>query len=223
MASLRTPEERREIVEKCIDLEAAGESVIDYLKGQCFLTPRATWINIQMRYLGRKGDNITDGSATGVKRKGKRPKIREDALKQDARDWERSKEPEVVFDGTVMFGGKEYEKAPVTTCCARGTREGVEVPDELPEDTKTEVVEAPLKICAAVADPDEPELVALKVKSRGQDAYWELEHGRIWLTFGAESGHFMVMKLTPEQWRDVISEFPKVCRMMGVMQTEGDG
>lgn len=223
MASLRTPEERREIVEKCIDLEAAGESVIDYLKGQCFLTPRATWINIQMRYLGRKGDNITDGSATGVKRKGKRPKIREDALKQDARDWERSKEPEVVFDGTVMFGGKEYEKAPVTTCCARSTREGVEVPEVLPEDMQTEEPEAkPLRICAAVADPEKPELIALKVKSRS--GFWEVISEENMIQFWADrEGGYSAIRMSAEEWRRVIGEFPEVCRMMGVMQTEGAG
>jgi len=216
MAEMRTPEERREIVEKCIELEMSGESVLNYLREEGYLTPRATWINIQKKYLGRSDaqHSITEGNATGVKKRGKRPKIREEALEEDRKDWERA------HAETVMFGGKEYEKVTVTTCCPGSTREGVEVTDVLPEDMKTAL--QPLRICAAVAEPEAPELIAMKVRSAS--GYWDMIAEDQMIQFWANrEGGYTAIRLTVEEWRRVIGEFPEVCRMMGVMQTEGAG
>ena len=244
MAELRTPEQKKQIVENCIDIEMAGGSVLDYLAAEGYVTPKATWVNLQKKYLGRKDDRITDGQETGVKKKGKRPQIRAEALKQDEFDYqiamERADEERKAASApeAVLFGGKEYEKAPVVTCCARSTREGVEVPDELPDDlteeapqeTPEEAQEAneepqeaqeeDLEICAAVAKTETPDLIALKLKSGS--GYWEMISEENMIQFWAHrEGGFTAIRLSVEDWRKVIGEFPQVCRMMGICKQEG--
>lgn len=103
MSQLRTPEEKAKIVNRCIDLEMEGGDVLGCLQEEGYVTPKATWQNLQRIYLGRSGDKLTDGRPTGHKRKGKRPEIRQDALDRDRADWERvhetvqtAPEPETV-------------------------------------------------------------------------------------------------------------------------------
>lgn len=88
----RTPEEKKKIVEECIRLEKTGGDVLGYLRQMDYITPAATWMNIQKRYLGRNGEGkLTDGKPTGRTRKGKTPEIRPDALESDRLEWERSR------------------------------------------------------------------------------------------------------------------------------------
>ena len=61
MATLRTPEEKAEIVEHCIELERKGGDIIAYLRSQNYISPMATWCNIQRQYLNRKPYEYTDG------------------------------------------------------------------------------------------------------------------------------------------------------------------
>lgn len=219
MAELRTPEKKAEIVKKCIDAEMAGESVLDVLKGEGYVSPRATWMNMQKRYLGRDSNSLTDGVATGCRKRGKRPRIRVLALDEDRMEWEQShaNSPEEQVE-TVFFGGKPYDRAkPVTTCCAPSTRKGVEVPDVLPEEPKVvqaEEIREAVRVEVAEAGR---ELVALKVQSRVQDGIWEYDDkGIIYFMTGGDSGHFTALRLTREEWQTVIREFPKVCGMMGI-------
>jgi len=107
MSLLRTPEEKAKIVSRCIDLEMEGGDVLGYLQAEGYVTPKATWANMQRIYLGRVGDKATDGRPTGHKRKGKRPEIRQEALDRDRADWERTHE-------TVQTE-KEPEPVPVCT------------------------------------------------------------------------------------------------------------
>ena len=204
MAEVRTPEEKKRIVENCIDIEMSGGSVLDYLRAEGYVSPRATWVNFQKRYLCRSDaqHSITDGKATGKKRKGKRPAIREEALEQDRMDFERAKEDAA---NTVVYGGKEYEKAPATTCFASFP---AEAPHEPPEECE--------KPCQDEEKPAETqELVALKLKSAS--GYWEVISDEGMIQFWADrEGGFTALRLTADEWRRVIGEFPEVCRMMGI-------
>ena len=53
MAKRRTPEEREQIIKKCVEIEKAGGDVLEYLKEENFISPKATWYNIQKIDLGR--------------------------------------------------------------------------------------------------------------------------------------------------------------------------
>lgn len=65
MSAKRTEAERARIIDRCLDIEAEGGDVIGYLRGEHYVSPRATWTNMQKNELHR---NITrDGRPTGVK------------------------------------------------------------------------------------------------------------------------------------------------------------
>ena len=61
MATMRTPEERMAIAQRCVQLEQEGGDILAYLWSENYLTPRATWCNIQREFLGRKPYEFTDG------------------------------------------------------------------------------------------------------------------------------------------------------------------
>ena len=61
MAKLRTDEEKIEILEHCLELEASGGDILGYLWSKDYITPRATWCNYQREWLGRKPYQYTDG------------------------------------------------------------------------------------------------------------------------------------------------------------------
>ena len=61
MATMRTPEEKMKIVERCVELEKEGGDILAYLWSENYMTPRATWYNFQREYLGRKRYEYTEG------------------------------------------------------------------------------------------------------------------------------------------------------------------
>lgn len=61
MATLRTEDEKLAILARCCALEKSGGDILAYLRSQHYVTPRATWINFQKMYLGRKPEKCTDG------------------------------------------------------------------------------------------------------------------------------------------------------------------
>ncbi len=70
----RTEQERLQIADKCLEVEAEGGDVLAYLASEHYVTPRATWINIQKHILHRGPAELTDGHPTGKKtRRGRIP------------------------------------------------------------------------------------------------------------------------------------------------------
>lgn len=87
---MRTPEERAAIAARCIELEKEGGDILGYLWSENYLTPRATWCNIQREWLGRKPYEFTDGKPKGEKNMAKRRAMT---------DEERAKAVEIAMDG----------------------------------------------------------------------------------------------------------------------------
>lgn len=54
MAKLRTEKELDAIVKHCVELEKVGGDIYGYLMSQHYITPRATWLNLQRERLGRR-------------------------------------------------------------------------------------------------------------------------------------------------------------------------
>lgn len=52
-------------------MEQSGGNVLDYLKSKGHISPRATWIRLQMNELGRKEDELTDGKTADSAKKGR--------------------------------------------------------------------------------------------------------------------------------------------------------
>ena len=66
MAKLRTPEEKMAIVQRCVQLEQEGGDILAYLWSENYISPRATWCNIQREHLHRKPYQYTDGKPMKV-------------------------------------------------------------------------------------------------------------------------------------------------------------
>lgn len=54
MMKKRTKEEIKAIVRRCVEIEKAGGNVVDYLRSEHYVSPGATWINLQREFLHRK-------------------------------------------------------------------------------------------------------------------------------------------------------------------------
>lgn len=95
MATFRTPEERAAIAARCIELEKEGGDILGYLWSENYLTPRATWCNIQREWLGRKPYEFTDGKP-GKKRK-ERKKV--ENRRENITDEQRAEAVRIALDG----------------------------------------------------------------------------------------------------------------------------
>ena len=90
MATLRTEDEKLAILARCCALEKSGGDILAYLRSQHYVTPRATWINFQKMYLGRKPEKCTDG----------RPR-RRDEVKKDQFKGKNAADRQKRLDGLV--------------------------------------------------------------------------------------------------------------------------
>lgn len=95
MATFRTPEERAAIAARCIELEKEGGDILGYLWSENYLTPRATWCNIQREWLGRKPYEFTSGKP-GKKRK-ERKKV--ENRRENVTDEQRAEAVRIALDG----------------------------------------------------------------------------------------------------------------------------
>lgn len=50
--------DQHELALRCLEVEKSGASVIDFLTGMGFISPRATWERLQLNELGRKANDI---------------------------------------------------------------------------------------------------------------------------------------------------------------------
>ena len=53
MAQIRTKAERQRILKKCLEIENEGGNVLDYLATENYMSPAATWFNMQREMLHR--------------------------------------------------------------------------------------------------------------------------------------------------------------------------
>ena len=247
--------DRTELARRCARIDAAGGNVREFLKGLGFISPWGTWFRLQKEELGRKDYQITDGrgneemkkvtleqkkKAVDIALSGGNPLdyLKEIGSKQPAALWYAIKkvlkeaDPEKYGKLPTRANAAEPEcwkpKAePVTTCCAPSTREGVEVPDELPEDedpVKPEVVltiksedltraldETPHVITKPV-NYDGFEVMALKSPGTGFRFTSDPRYGM--MTWNTVSGD--EVSLTAEEWHKLADELPKVLQIFGI-------
>ena len=139
--------DRRQLAEECERIEKDGGSVRDYLAARGCISPWGTWYRLQKEELGRHESQITDGKGGDDVRKltlEQKKKAVEIAagggnpleyLKQcgaanPSASWV------YILKCLEKTDPEKYAKIkgePATTCCARSTRKGVEVPDECPD------------------------------------------------------------------------------------------
>ena len=78
MARMRTKDERKRILKKCLEIENEGGNVLAYLATEHYMSPAATWFNMQREMLHR------DHPKSGKPRKtGETAEEREDRLRRE--------------------------------------------------------------------------------------------------------------------------------------------
>ena len=60
--------DQKELARECLEVEQSGGSVLEFLKGKGHISPRATWIRLQMNELGRKDAELTDGKTAKMEK-----------------------------------------------------------------------------------------------------------------------------------------------------------
>ena len=78
MAQMRTKAERQRILKKCLEIENEGGNVLDYLATENYMSPAATWFNMQREMLHREHPKSGKPRA-----KGESAQEREDRLQRE--------------------------------------------------------------------------------------------------------------------------------------------
>ena len=57
------------LAQECLEVEMRRENVLDFLKGKGFISPAATWQQLQLNYLEREPNKLTKGNGDIMARK----------------------------------------------------------------------------------------------------------------------------------------------------------
>lgn len=232
--------DREELARCCLEVEQAGGNVLTFLKECGYVSTWGTWYRLQIEELGRKKDTVTGGRGENTmnritleqKKKAvqigidggdvigflkkcgsKNPSAHWCVIKKNLKD----ADPEAwaKLEASAKKDSVQTEK-PVT-CCAPSTREGVEVPDDVPEE-----------------EPEKPEVV-LTIKSEdltrvssitkpvNYDGFeipgLKTDYGRFqvsnngYLFFGADQDE---LEMPLEIWRKFAEDLPRVMAILGI-------
>lgn len=232
--------DREELARCCLEVEQAGGNVLTFLKECGYVSTWGTWYRLQIEELGRKKDTVTGGRGENTmnritleqKKKAvqigidggdvigflkkcgsKNPSAHWCVIKKNLKD----ADPEAwaKLEASAQKDSVQTEK-PVT-CCAPSTREGVEVPDDVPEEEpeKPEVVltikSEDLTRVSSITKPvnyDGFEITGLKT-----------DYGRFqvsnngYLFFGADKDE---LEMPLEIWRKFAKDLPRVMAILGI-------
>lgn len=149
--------DKAQLAKECVAIDEAGGNVREYLASKGFISPWGTWYRLQIEELGRSKNQITEGRGGNEmskitleqKKKAVEMAIRGESplpyLKKcgstapDKTWWyikNKLKDADPELYAQIPDMRKAEPEKPVT-CCAPSTREGVEVPDEIPDAPKT--------------------------------------------------------------------------------------
>jgi len=255
--------DRGAIAEECRRIEKAGGSVLEHLRVLGCVSPWGTWFRLQKEELGRKDWQIRDGKgeesmakitlemkkkAAEIARSGGNPMeyLKQCGSKNPSAAWHYIKKSLMEADPETYTQITESEK-PVTTCCAPSTREGVEVPDELPEevigsmtiepsdavrqaikealeDSTPEITE-PVRVCGKTIPVctkplcyDRFVVRSVEKKGVGRFLYDEGQDLLFWTTPDGEEVSF-----SPADWvRIAAEELPKAMAILGISLENGE-
>lgn len=243
---------RQQLARECVEIEQAGGSVREYLAIKGCISPWGTWYRLQKEELGRAEHQITDGKggedvkkltlenkkkAVQIAAEGGNPLeyLKECGAANPSASWVYIKKCLKETD-PEMYAKIEGEK--VTTCCARSTRKGVEVPDECPdfepkeneepkpldgggwepyplekkkpeEQLTVAPVPKPVENINAVALEDDFRIYGLKTKIGDFQAA-----GGILCWYKTENDEIVSMPV--EDWKKILEIVPKVLNVMGL-------
>jgi hypothetical protein len=216
--------------------------VLTFLKECGYVSTWGTWYRLQIEELGRKKDTVTGGRGENTmnritleqKKKAvqigidggdvigflkkcgsKNPSAHWCVIKKNLKD----ADPEAwaKLEASAKKDSVQTEK-PVT-CCAPSTREGVEVPEDVPEIPAKEPMtteEAFNSLADGLAKITRPTILenfdVMALRSVGTGFRFTYEFGLMtWKTPGGDEVSF-----TPETWRALVDELPRVMKIFGI-------
>lgn len=226
--------DREELARCCLEVEQAGGNVLTFLKECGYVSTWGTWYRLQIEQLGRKKELVAGGRGEDtmgkitLEQKKKAVAIameggdvlgflKKCGSKNPSAHWYVIKKNLKEADpmGWELLSRVKEDK-PVT-CCAPSTREGVEVPDDVPEEEpeKPEVVltikSEDLTRVSSITKPvnyDGFEITGLKT-----------DYGRFqvsnngYLFFGADQDE---LEMPLEIWRKFAEDLPRVMVILGI-------
>lgn len=176
---------------KAVEIAISGGDPLEYL-GECGSeSPDKLWWYIK-NCLKKSQPDLYAQIPSGRKKAAEKPKNEPKTL--DGSAWE-------------PYKVEEPEK-PAATCCARSTRKGVEVPDEIQDLEVTEVAEPPKPITdlTILADGDDFQIYGLKSKigdfqaAGGQLCWYKTEN--------------QMVSMPVEDWKKILEVVPRVLEVM---------
>ena len=233
---MRTESELQSFAKECMQIEKRGGDVLEYIAEKFpSYTPRATWYKLQSIYLGRRANQLTEGTPKkkGGETMGRMMEVAKGAVEaynrgEDVTEWmlaQGIKNPNgymYQIKSKVQNDPELYEKISeihltirkpkaVTTCCVESMRNGVEVPDVLPdEEVPGEVVEcsSPLEIMAIRS-----EVTGKYEKTSITDPSGEKLVSLMWQDVVTRS--LSSLTLTVKDWKRLSEEIPKAMEQLG--------
>ena len=226
--------DQRELALRCMEVEDAGGSVIEFLHGLGFISASATWQRLQLNELGRLPNRLSDGRSKNIVGKltienkkravqltlnGKNPLeyIRSCGIKNAAEAWGKIKRDLKEVDPETFArlpkrlpNPKKAEDAIMLDEVTKAALQHPERPIVSPiSPVVVETPEAP-KIVKPLTYGDYT-VCCIESKTFGR-FYWDRDHNHLdWTTGEGEEVSF-----TPQGWKMFLEELPKVAKLLGV-------
>ena len=191
---------------KAVDIAIGGGNPLKYLKECGSSNPSAHWYYIR-KTLKEKDPEKYAQIPGAVKKK--------DSAEPDG-DEKTNGWPE----GFVPLE-KKGRRNLVTTCCAPSTREGVEVPDELPEEEPENLIGKSAEIIEKRKDSmkderktvnyDGYEVSAIRSEALGEFYFDRKFNSLDWRTAEGEE-----IGMSPDRWKMLMNELPKIMEILGI-------
>ena len=218
------------LAQECLAVEERHESVMDYLKGRGFISPRATWERLQLNELGRDPKRITKGTCDMYKAR---------ATKEQ---WQQAIEMAINGQAPFEFLQECGYKDPTSAWAAYRARLKQQDPEllaKIPKFTKSgrqrkaekkteqKTVIKAAKIAEVFAEVDKAPAETKITRPVNYDGYEvcgligkfgtfsrTIVRGDDWIDFDDHLGE--KISFTVDQWREFIADLKHAALLMGV-------
>lgn len=193
---------------KAVDIAIGGGNPLKYLEECGSSNPSAHWHYIRKTLKEKDPEKYAQIPGAADK-------------KYEPKGDLKNKAPDDAMEGFEPFEMKDGRKRPVTTCCVPSTREGVEVPDELPEEEPENLIGKSAEIIEKRKDSmkderktvnyDGYEVSAIRSEALGEFYFDRKFNSLDWRTAEGEE-----IGMSPDRWKMLMNELPKIMGILGI-------
>lgn len=230
--------DQRELALKCLEVEKSGASVIDFLTGMGFISPRATWERLQLNELGRKANDIEKKEKCNMAKLTLEIKKKAVQIALDGGDYlaylkeHGAKNPSASW-AYIMECAKKNDQNNYLQLKARLDAKAAQKAEEKkPEDVPAEKPKAvePQKVkkpgTAVRFAPDGEHLEKINKPLQYEDFTvravegvfgryaWDIFNGADYIDFESKEGDELHMRI--DGWKNFIGEMKRAAKVLGV-------